>query len=322
MTQGRKSAAPGFETARRRAHTTGRSTAASWGVVLLASFLLVDGSGCSSVIKDKQKIEIPPAYQKAQTASLDELVTLVNQRYAGLESIVASKFEVQFHGGSAELGFIEKYPRARGYLAAKWPSSIYVNILNPLTSSTLVAMASHSGEFQIWAPRDNKYLTGRTDVRLDEEQPLFNVRPQHLLNALIIEPIPASNALAVVFVEEDQDSSFKYYVLTVLRRQSETDRFCLDRKVWIERSVMRIARQQYYDCGALVSGVVYSAPVEEAGFLVNTGVDVSRIREHYRIDLKLEPEGLEVNRAVKDERFDIPRPAGAELVVVQEKGSH
>jgi len=293
-----------------------------WTALVLALVLLCGFNGCSSVIKDKQKFEIPPAYQQAKTATLDELVTLVNQRYAGVESIVASRFEVQFHGGSAELGLIEKYPRARGYLASKWPASIYVNILNPLTNSTLVAMASRNGEFQIWAPRDNKYLTGRTDVRLDEQQPLFNVRPQHLLNALMIELVPASDALSVVFLEEDQDPSFKYYVVTVLRRESESVRFCLQRKIWIERSVMRLARQQYYDCGALVSNIAYSVPVEEGGFLVSTGVDMSRISEHYRIDLKLEAEGLEVNRPVKDERFDIPRPAGAELVVVQEKANH
>ena len=299
--------------------TQGRTS--GWAVLLLASFLLLGCNGCSSVIKDKKKVEIPPAYQQAKTATLDELVTLINQRYAKIHSIVASKFEVQFHGGSAELGFIEKYPRAKGYLAAQWPSSIYVNILNPLTNSTLVAMASRSGEFQIWAPRDNKYLTGRTDVQLDEDQPLFNVRPQHLLNALIIEPVPDPDALSVVFLEEDQDPSFKYYVVTILRRESESARFCLERKIWIERSAMRIARQQYYDCGAVVSNVVYSAPVEQAGFFVSTGVDMTRVAEHYRIDLQLNREGLEVNREIKDERFDIPRPAGAELVVVKEKAA-
>ncbi|MFB3903621.1 MAG: hypothetical protein ACE15E_09220 [Acidobacteriota bacterium] len=293
-----------------------------WAALTLALFLLFGCEGCSSVIKDKKKIQIPPAYEQARTATLDELVTLINERYAKVESIVASKFEVQFHGGSAELGFIEKYPRARGYLAAKWPSSIYVNILNPLTNSTLVAMASRNGVFQIWAPRDNKYLTGRTDIRLDEDQPLFNVRPQHLLNALIIEPVPAPGTLSVVFLEEDQDPSFKYYVVSVLGRASASARFCLERKIWIERSAMRLARQQYYDCGVPVSSVLYSAPVDEAGFFVSTGVDMSRVREHYRIDLNLDPEGLEVNRAVKEERFDIARPPGAELVVVQEKESH
>ncbi len=290
-----------------------------WTALVLALFLLLGCNGCSSVIKDKRKIEIPPAYVQAKTATLDDLVTLINQRYSKVESIVASKFEVQFHGGSAELGFIEKYPRARGYLAAKWPSSIYVNILNPLTNSTLVAMASRNGEFQIWAPRDNKYVTGRTDVQLEEDKPLFNVRPQHLLNALIIEPVPAPDPLSVVFLEEDQDASFKYYVVNVLRRQTETGSFCLQRKIWIERSVMRIARQQYYDCGAVISDILYSAPVEKDDSLVSTGVDMNRAKEHYRIDLKLEPEGLEVNRVVKDERFDIPRPPGSELVVVQEK---
>ena len=82
---------------------------------------------------------------------------------------------------------------------------------------------------------------------------------------------------------------------------------------------MRIARQQYYDCGAVVSNIVYSAPAEEGDFLVSTGVDMSRTKEHYRIDLKLDREGLETNRAIKEERFDIPRPPGAELVVVKEK---
>ena len=322
MTQGRTSVpARGFDTARPPAPEARHSTAASWTALALALLLLLGFSGCSSVIKNKTKVEIPPAYQQAKTATLDELVTLINQRYAKVQSIVASKFEVQFHGGSAELGFIENYPRAKGYLAAQSPSSIYVNILNPLTSSTLVAMASRNGVFQIWAPRDNKYLTGRTDVRLDEDQPLFNVRPQHFLNALIIEPVPDSGALSAVFLEEDQDPSYKYYVVNVLQRESESARFCLTRKIWIERSAMRIVRQQYYDCGAVVSNIVYSAPAEEGDFLVSTGVDMSRTKEHYRIDLKLDREGLETNRAIKEERFDIPRPPGAELVEVKAKGS-
>ncbi len=291
------------------------------GAVFLASVLLLVATGCEKVIKDQQKVEVPPAYKQAKTATLDELTALVNGRYAGIQSIVASKFEVQFHGGSAELGVIEKYPRARGYLAAKWPSSIYVNILNPLSNSTLLAMASRDGVFQIWAPRDNKYVTGRTDVRFEEDRPLFNVRPQHLLHALVFEPLPEPSPLSIVFLEEDQDPSFKYYVLNVLARESESSPFCLVRKIWIERSVMRVVRQQYYACGALVSTVMYSGPVEKEGFLVNTGIDVRRAREHYRIDLQLEPDGLEVNRTVRDERFEIPRPAGAELVVVEEQGT-
>jgi hypothetical protein len=82
-----------------------------------------------------------------------------------------------------------------------------------------------------------------------------------------------------------------------------------------------MTRQQYYDCGTPTSVIKYARPIEQGGFLVNAAVDVERIREHYRIRLEMAPESLEVNRAIKDERFDIPKPAGAELVVVGEKGA-
>lgn len=291
----------------------------SAGSLVVALLLLLAASGCASVVKEKQKIQIPAAYEAAQTASIEDLITLVNQRYSGIESLVASKFQVEFHGGSAELGFMENYPKANGYLAARSPSSIYVNILNPLTNSAVVTMASRNEEFQIWAPRDNKYLTGRTTVQLDKERPLLNVRPHHLMNALLIEAVPGDSGdpLSAVFMQEDQDASFKYYILNVLSRESTFQRFCLARRIWFERSEMRLVRQQYYDCGVPTSTVDYGPSVEKGGFLVCTEVDVRRIQEHYRIRLMMAPEGLEVNRVIKEDRFEIPRPPGAELVVVQ-----
>jgi hypothetical protein len=290
-------------------------------ILVLAFILLGLGTGCASLVKKTEKLPIPPAYQQAKTATLDELVALINERYAGIESLVAAKFEVEFQGGSAELGFVEKYPKAKGYLAVKLPASVYVNILNPLTSSTVVAMASHGDSFEIWAPRENKYLVGQTNVPLDEKRPMFNVRPNHLLNALLIEKLPADGPLCAVFLEEEQDASAKYYILNVITRPAPDARFCLTRRAWIERSGMRLTRQQYYDCGAPVSVIEYGRPIEQAGFLVNTEVDVERIREHYRMDLQMAPESLEVNRAIKDERFSIPKPPGAELVVIGEEGA-
>jgi hypothetical protein len=270
------------------------------------------------MVKERQKLEIPTAHERAQVATFDELVDLINVRYAGIDSLVTSRFEVEFHGGSAELGFIEKYPRAKGYLAAKLPSAIYVNILNPLTNSTVVTMASREGEFQIWSPRDNKFLIGRTDIRMEDERPLFNVRPHHLLGAILVEPLPTDTPCCTVFIEEDQDPSYRYYTLSVLTRQDETSRFCLSRRIWIERSELRMTRQQYYDCGVPVSSIRYGRPVEREGFLVSTEVDVRRLKEHYRMVLTMDPGGLEVNREIKEERFAIPRPVGAELVIVRE----
>jgi len=272
------------------------------------------------MVKDKQKVTLPASYKMAKTATIDEVASLVNSRFAALTSLVVSRFEVEFQGGSAELGFIEKYPKAKGYLVAQRPDSVYVNILHPLTSSTVVAMAARGEDFRIWSPRDNKYLVGKTSVKTDETKPLLNVRPQHLLQAVLIDPIDRNDAQTICFMEEAQDPSFKYYVLTLVRLRPEAAP-CLTRKVWVERSKMEVIRQQYYECGTLQSDIHYGPPVLNGAVTVPGEIKVERVAEHYVIRLKLQPDGLELNRSIKEDRFDIPQPPGAELIEVNSEGA-
>lgn len=285
----------------------------SWALILL-------GSGCGSIIKDKQKVTLPEAYQKARTATIDEVTSLVNSKFAGLSSLVVSRFEVEFQGGSAELGFIEKYPKAKGYLVAQRPDSVYVNILHPLTSSTVVAMAARGEDFRIWSPRDNKFLVGKTSLKTDENKPLFNVRPQHILQAVLIDAINRDNPHTICFMEEALDPNFKYYVISVVGMQAQAAP-CLVRKIWVERSKMVVVRQQYYECGALQSDIRYGPPVLDGTVTIPGQIHVERVMEHYVIRLKLESDGLELNRSIKEDRFDIPQPPGAEVIEVNEKGT-
>ena len=87
--------------------------------------------------------------------------------------MTVSKFEVEFTGGSIEDGYFEKYRTAKGYLVSRRPNSVFVNILNPLTSSSVLVMASHEELFQIWIPSRNQFVTGRADVERDEENPVY-----------------------------------------------------------------------------------------------------------------------------------------------------
>jgi len=292
----------------------------SRALLLLPWALILLSPGCASMVKDKQKVSLPAAHKAARTATIDELVTLVNSKFAGLSSLIVSRFEVEFRGGSAELGFIERYPKAKGYLVAQRPDSVYVNILHPLTSSTVVAMAAKGENFRIWSPRDNKFLVGKTSLKTDETKPLFNVRPQHILQAVLIDPVNRDDSQTICFMEETLDLSFKYYVLGVVRLQPQAAP-CLVRKVWVERSKMEVVRQQYYECGTLQSDIRYGPPVLSGAVTIPGEINVERVLEHYTIRLKLEPDGLELNRSIKDDRFDIPQPPGAELIEVNEKGT-
>ena len=279
----------------------------SWMLVLV---------GCGAV-KKRTTIEIPPAYVVARVASLEELVKLVNERYAAIEALSVSSLKVEFTGGSVKTGYMEEYRGAKGYLVAQWPGSMYFNILNPLTNSTVVAMATAGKTFQVWIPGENKYLTGNTDVELEDENPILNVRPHHLLKGILVERIPVDSLRYRPFLEEAEDARFKYYIVGLIDLEGDARSAQLVRKLWIERSSMHLVRQQYYESGALVSSIVYGEPSEIDGMLINCDIRIERTRENYSIRLKLAPEGVRINPSVREDAFDLPVPPGAEVVMVE-----
>lgn len=287
--------------------------------LLLVIVLVLLALSCGAV-KERTVVTAPPAYAAAKTASLSELADLINQRYAAIESLTVSKLDVEFTGGSIEDGYFEKYRTAKGYLVAEEPNSIFINILNPLTSSSVLVMASHDGEFQIWIPSRNQFVTGRTDVRTDQDNPVYNVRPLHIMEGILIEPVPVQDPGFKYYVEEDRDETYKYYVLGIFRSIPESPVLELQRKIWIERSTMQIRRQQYYSGSELTSIVDYGASVEVGGRLVTTRVEIDRPLESYTISFDFKPETVDLDRELKPDSFTLRLPAGAELVQVEGDG--
>ncbi len=280
--------------------------------------LVLLGSGCR--IKQKKKVDVPTAYSQAKSASLDELIDLINRRYAAVTVLSVSRFEVQFRAGSIEEGIVEEYRRTSGYFVAQSPDSIYLNISNPLTHSTIVSMATAGGTFKIWVPRDNKFLIGSMDVKLKEENPIYNVQPYHLIPAVLVESLPVADNRYRYFLEEDQDAAGKYYVVGILQESLDPAVACLVRKIWVERSRMRLERQCYYDCGRRTALIRYRKPVEmDCGLLVNTSIEVERIPEKYTLRLELARVGVKVNFPLKPGTFTLTKPPGAELVKVTDE---
>ena len=276
-------------------------------------------AGCGGAVKRRTKVDIPPAYERAKTASLQDLVQLINERYAAIESLSVSSLKVDFVSGSVEKGYLEEYRSAKAYSVAKLPDSIFVNILNPLTNSTVITMAADGDNFQIWVPRENKYLIGKTSVKVEEENHIFNVRPHHLLQGILVERIPVDTVGYRYFLEETQDPRFKYYVVGVIELQGSSNTVQLVRKLWIERSTMHLTRQHYYDSGELISAISYTDFIEVNGMLVNSEIEIERKRENYRIRFELAEGTVKVNHPIKEGAFEVPRPPGAELVVVEGK---
>lgn len=282
--------------------------------LILLSFLV----NCVDPVRDRRRVEVPGAIQKAQTATLPELVKRFNDRWAGIHSLTVSRFNIELTSGSLEVGYFEEYRTARGYLVAADTGGIFVNILNPLTNSSVLTMASQEQQFQIWIPRDNQYITGSTDVQLKEENPLYNVRPVHILEAVLIEPLALDSPDDVVLWEEQQDERFSYYVVTVARRPERDNSVSeLIRKIWIERSELRLVRQQYYEGPQIRSVILYADPFPVGEKWIFSEVVLERPQDHYSLRFEVETGGVRLDRPIKAGDFDLPVPPGAEVIRVE-----
>ncbi len=285
--------------------------------VYLVLFLL-PLPGCGSAVKKRTQIEVPVGFQQVKEATLEELIQIINGNYTRLNNISVKEMEVEFQEGSIEEGYFERYRQARGYLIAKRPDSIYISIQNPLTRSTVISMATTEGTFEIWVPGENKYLLGRTNLKPNDKRPLYNVRPEHLLSALLIEPIPTGDPTILHSLEEDLDSSSKYYIISVLEAPAEGNQAAsLKRKLWVERSHLGLVRQRYYDAGRMVSTISYSNLVRVGTTIVTSAVEVERLKERYTIRLQYKQETIAVDRQLKAGIFQIPFPPRAQRVEVK-----
>lgn len=283
-------------------------------LVMLGGALL--GVACGAV-KERRVVRVPPAYLAAQEATPAQLVSLVNERYAAVEALAVPRLEVEFVGGSIEEGYLEKYRKAGGYLAVQRPDSIFMNVLNPLTKSSVLVLAAHRGEFRVWIPSRNQFVTGSVSVPADHENAVYNVRPDHILEGVLIQPVPV-DPFHRIGVAEEQDAQYKYYVLEVLKEPVRGGLFLqLERKIWIERSRMELRRQVFFNNGSRVSDVTYGRSLLLGGKAVPLEVAVKRPREGYTVRLSFDGEGIRLNPKLEERVFGLEPPPGAEIVHVE-----
>ena len=284
----------------------------------LLALLAMFAAGCGAV-KEKEKVQAPQTYLEAKIATDAELIELVNDTYADIESIAVARFDVEFTGGSLEDGYFEKYRKASGYLVAKRPDSIFVNILNPLTKSSVLTMASSDRIFQIWIPSKNQYVTGPSEIEREVENPVYNARPSHFIQGILMEKVDLGNTGLNYYIAEDDSGAFRFYVLVVLERDSGSSKLQLRRKIWIERSSLQIRRQQYFRDSRVESDISYGPSVLIGNRLIPTTVRIERPLDRYSINFEIKTESVTLNRELRPGVFTVPKPPGAEVIRVEDE---
>jgi hypothetical protein len=277
--------------------------------------------GCGGHVKTTHNV---PATQivVVKDATREELLEKYNALAKGVKSVNAT-VELKPTTGSKYSGVIEEYHEVKAFLLAERPAYIRMIGQAPVIGKTVFDMASDADTFRVSIPSKNKFLVGEIKLERTSSKPIENLRPQHLLDALLWSEIRKEEE---VLFEEFNDEKARYYVLTVLRGGYRRE---ILRKIWFNRADLQVARlQEFAPKGTLVSDMRFSdwgppttnqeqpAGTASAITLFPFTIQIDRPHDDYRLDLQVTK--LILNEEIPADRFKLEQPPGSELVQVGE----
>ena len=283
-------------------------------------------ASCGKGTRVSTKTVVPAAAKPVvQDASKEELLDKYNQIALGVKTVNAT-VELKPTAGSRYSGVIEEYHEVKAFLLAARPASVRMIGQAPVIGTTVFDMASDGETFRVSIPSKNKFLVGQVATERNSSKPIENLRPHHLLEALLWPEIRKEEP---VVPEEFNDETARYYVLTVLRGGYRME---ILRKVWFDRANLQVVRlQSYGPKGILVSdirlsdwqpltsssgaaGAVTGSAAMGAVISFPRTIRIDRPHDDYRLELQVTK--ISVNEEIPADRFHLEQPAGSELVRV------
>jgi outer membrane lipoprotein-sorting protein len=256
----------------------------------------------------------------AKDATREELLEAYNLIARSTKSLSAT-VELKPTAGSTYSGVIDEYHEVKAFLLAARPAQIRVIGQAPVIGTTVFDMASDGETFRVSIPSKNKFIVGPVGAERPSSKPIENLRPQHLLDALLWPEIRKEES---VTLRESNDENARYYVLTVLRGGYQVE---VLREIWFDRADLHVARMETFGPkGVLLSDVhlsdwqpVDSAAGQAAPAASSNGaasfpraIRIERPHDDYKLDLLVMK--VIMNEEIPAERFKLEQPAGAELV--------
>jgi outer membrane lipoprotein-sorting protein len=252
-----------------------------------------------------------------QTATRDELIERINSEASEIQTLKATVGITAAVGGSKR-GKITEYQEIRGFILARKPSSLRMTGLFPILQNHVFDMVSNGQEFKLWIPPKNQFIVGNNDVARPSAQPLANLRPQVIYDALLLQAVDLQNELAVLEEGEHKviDPGTQKlvlqpdYTLDIIKQNGHG--WYLSRKTVFDRTDLQPHQQVLYDeQGSIVTDVLYDEYREFNKVFFPTNIQIWRPQEEYSI--KLEVTKLTINGPIMDDQFVLEPPSGAGL---------
>jgi hypothetical protein len=292
---------------------------------LLLATLVAISCGCVTKNGVTGHTKLPPLQRAvAKDATREALLEAYNLIARGTKTLNAT-VELKPTAGSKYSGVIDEYHEVKAFLLAARPAEIRVIGQVPVIGTTVFDMASDGDTFRVSIPSKKKFLVGSVAVEHASSKPIENLRPQHLLDALLWPEVRKEES---VTLREFNDENARYYVLTVLRGGYQVE---VLREIWFDRADLQVTRMQTFGPkGLLISDVhladwqppdgatgqtAPSPPSTGAGSFPRA-IRIERPHDDYKLDLQVTK--VTMNEEIPAEQFKLEQPAGAELIRVGE----
>ena len=283
-------------------------------LVLLSTFPL---GGClfrSHTVKTQVNLDALKGATKA------ELTGYINSQAAKIQTMQAT-VDIDTAVGGAKKGKVTEYEQIRGYVLARKPAMLRMIGLLPIVRNTAFDMVSDGQEFKVYIPPKNRFVIGRNDlITPNPQQPLENLRPQVIYDALLLREIDPQTETAIFengteTIPAGNGHNYQYerpaYVIDVIRSHGGDS--WLSRKLIFSRVDLLPNRQLIYDeAGTLVTDVHYSDYKNYNAVVFPSRIEIKRPEEEYDITLSIVK--LTMNLPLPNEKFALEQPPGVQVI--------
>jgi hypothetical protein len=279
------------------------------GRYLVVGILLAATAGCAV----RTQTRVPPSLipPTPQSASADDLIARLNEQSERIQTLTA-KVDFAPTAGSVYSGVINEYHDVKGFILYKKPSMIRIIGQAPVVRTNIFDMVSVGDNFRLSIPPKNKFIVGKASAERPAKNPLESMRPQHILDALLVPPVNPDEGH--YSFEGTEEGARRYYVLTAFRPGS-AHRLYPERKIWFDRSDLHVSRLDLYGPdGVTIETVNYSADHDFDGVSYPTEIKIVRPVEDYSLSISIEKATF--NAEIAPDKFELKKPADAELVEI------
>lgn len=279
-----------------------------FAAILILLTVVIGGWGCA--VKRTVLVTPPAVSTPPREASVAELVKDVDAWSKGITTLTAT-VEFKPKTGSVYTGVIKEYQTVGGYILMKKPAMIRILGQAPVVKTEIFDMVSDGQQFRVSIPPKNKFFVGNNNYHGSAKHPLENLRPEHIMEALLVPPIDQTKDK--FFNEEIHAPTGQFFYVLNIVEPGGGGELNLKRKVWFDRADMSLSRVQIYGPGgALVEDVNYAGYRDFQGIRYPAQITLNRPEEDYTLTITVEKATF--NQPIPPESFVLKKPPKATLI--------